>query len=369
MNKYNTLVFVITMLTGVLPVAGQQAITFTMDDLPFATGIQWKQRLHKGSPVAVNVGPAGENQIWDFTAYDLPIEEQWESIPSGEAPHSNDFPTATAVFKVSTTGSDTITYNFLRTTETEYFELGQLKQVNGEDVRLVTSYQKAPKVTLPVTYGTAEWSSAPQYEADEEYLGIKVHVIVTDTSHYEIDGWGIVKTPMGDLPCLRVKQHHQMIVTITDLPGLPPLVMENDIIYSWISPGMGFVVDVYSKMDETDDNFTEARQISVMQSFSGLNSVALFHQPLKMADFTLKQNYPNPFNPVTEIRYHLPGATNVVLTVYNGLGEHVETLVSRYQKPGIYRVQWDASQLASGTYYYQLKTASKTVTMRCMLLK
>jgi PhoD-like phosphatase/Secretion system C-terminal sorting domain len=68
----------------------------------------------------------------------------------------------------------------------------------------------------------------------------------------------------------------------------------------------------------------------------------------------LFQNYPNPFNPVTTIKYDLKQAGFVKLKVYENNGKLVQTLVSSNQKKGVYRVPFNASDLASGIYYYKL---------------
>lgn len=73
---------------------------------------------------------------------------------------------------------------------------------------------------------------------------------------------------------------------------------------------------------------------------------------------TLYQNYPNPFNPTTKINYQLPITNYVELTIYNILGQKLETLVSEKQKAGIHQVEWDGSGFASGVYIYRLKVAN-----------
>jgi len=72
--------------------------------------------------------------------------------------------------------------------------------------------------------------------------------------------------------------------------------------------------------------------------------------------FTLHQNFPNPFNPSTTIRYQIPKASQVDLSIYNLLGQKVTTLVSVKQSAGNYKVQWEAIGFASGVYFYRLQT-------------
>ncbi|MDX2128166.1 MAG: family 16 glycosylhydrolase [Chloroherpetonaceae bacterium] len=71
-------------------------------------------------------------------------------------------------------------------------------------------------------------------------------------------------------------------------------------------------------------------------------------------DYELMQNFPNPFNPTTTIRYQLPEISRVQLDVYDLLGRKVETLVNTLQSSGRYDINFNASSLASGVYFYRL---------------
>ena len=86
-------------------------------------------------------------------------------------------------------------------------------------------------------------------------------------------------------------------------------------------------------------------------------------------DYILRQNYPNPFNPTTVIKYQLPVASNVMLTVFNLLGQKAATLFSGRQQAGYYSIEWDACEMASGIYYYKLETGSFIERKRMLLLK
>ena len=85
--------------------------------------------------------------------------------------------------------------------------------------------------------------------------------------------------------------------------------------------------------------------------------------------FILEQNYPNPFNPSTTISYHVAEEGHVILKVFDSLGQEVSTLVNNDQSPGIYEINWNASALASGTYFYRLEIGNKVVTKKALLLK
>ena len=81
------------------------------------------------------------------------------------------------------------------------------------------------------------------------------------------------------------------------------------------------------------------------------------------------QNYPNPFNPTTTIAYSIPVSADVELAVYNILGQRVATLVSGFQVSGSYQVNFDATQLASGTYLYRIKAGNHVSVKRMVLVK
>ena len=107
------------------------------------------------------------------------------------------------------------------------------------------------------------------------------------------------------------------------------------------------------------------------------NSLDLAAGASKMADksgqqptaFTLQQNYPNPFNPSTIINYELPISNEVKLSIYNMLGQEVRTLVNGPQEAGSHSVTFKATGLASGVYYYTLKTASHVLTKKMILIR
>lgn len=85
--------------------------------------------------------------------------------------------------------------------------------------------------------------------------------------------------------------------------------------------------------------------------------------------FKLEQNYPNPFNPNTTIRYSIPERGEVELVVYDALGKEIRTLVSGDHDAGVYEVEFNATGLTSGVYFYQIKSASFNETRKLVLMK
>lgn len=86
-------------------------------------------------------------------------------------------------------------------------------------------------------------------------------------------------------------------------------------------------------------------------------------------EFSLSQNYPNPFNPSTLIKYEIPVGSNVSVTVYNLLGESVATLVNEYKTAGSYEIKFDASNYASGVYFYKIEAGAFSDIKKMMLVK
>lgn len=85
--------------------------------------------------------------------------------------------------------------------------------------------------------------------------------------------------------------------------------------------------------------------------------------------YNLAQNYPNPFNPTTTIQYSVPQRSNVALKVYDVLGNEIAVLVNEEKERGVYSVNFDATQLASGIYFYRLKAGSFVETKKMILLR
>jgi hypothetical protein len=86
-------------------------------------------------------------------------------------------------------------------------------------------------------------------------------------------------------------------------------------------------------------------------------------------EFDLIQNYPNPFNPVTIIKFYLPTQSFVSLNVYDVLGNEVTTLIETEKRAGSYEIEFDATGLTSGIYFYRLKAEQYFEIKKMVLLK
>lgn len=104
----------------------------------------------------------------------------------------------------------------------------------------------------------------------------------------------------------------------------------------------------------------------------------MVHQATDVADgqdnllpdrFGLAQNYPNPFNPFTIIGFSLPEKAYIRLEVFNVLGQSLAILADGDFTAGYHQVEWEASEVPSGIYFYRLTAADKSFTKKMLLLK
>ena len=86
-------------------------------------------------------------------------------------------------------------------------------------------------------------------------------------------------------------------------------------------------------------------------------------------EFLLSQNFPNPFNPSTQIKYSIPQSSQVVIKVFDILGNEIETLVNEEKPAGTYELSWNAANLPSGVYFYRLQAGEFNSVRKMILLK
>ncbi len=131
------------------------------------------------------------------------------------------------------------------------------------------------------------------------------------------------------------------------------------------STGKSNVVALVSGEDYSDMNIGTVQKVTAIEPGLGTNG----SDNSIPKSFVLSQNYPNPFNPSTVIRFGLPDQEKVTLMIYNILGERVATLLDAELSAGYHTVTFDASNLASGIYIYQLRGFNVNITKKMMLTK
>ena len=118
----------------------------------------------------------------------------------------------------------------------------------------------------------------------------------------------------------------------------------------------GFTGSVLLTITVTDEDAGTAEEdinVTVHSSVTGIERLDGIPE-----DYTLYQNYPNPFNPVTKIRFGIPEESEVSLRIYDVLGREVTTLINSTQGAGYYNYNWNATNNASGIYFYVLTARS-----------
>lgn len=134
--------------------------------------------------------------------------------------------------------------------------------------------------------------------------------------------------------------------------------------------GTSTTSNIYSYIDEEVESgvyYYRLKQIDHDGSFKYLNVITVDVGTPKQ--FLLSQNYPNPFNPSTNIKFSLPERGLVNLSVFDVLGREVEVLVNEIREAGTYEITFDAKNLTSGIYFYQLMTNFFSKTNKMILAR
>jgi len=114
---------------------------------------------------------------------------------------------------------------------------------------------------------------------------------------------------------------------------------------------------------------TRLTQKLLRDAINSLNPTGVQNTVQLPTNFDLSQNYPNPFNPTTTIRFSIPQAGNVRITVYDVTGKMVQTITNSYYSRGTFNVNWNASSYASGVYFYRIEAGTFNQVKKMVLLK
>ncbi len=156
--------------------------------------------------------------------------------------------------------------------------------------------------------------------------------------------------------------------TTISLDPVTEVITELRIVMSSSQQTSTFFAAVEFGMDNLKYNFASQNPVSIY-SFENEVVTAVEKTASIPTAFRLEQNYPNPFNPTTTIKFHIPSAGHVSLKVYDINGKEIATLTDQYVPAGNSLVEIDASNLASGIYFYRLQAGNFTATKKMILMK
>ena len=362
---------ILVALTGLMLLVSGAAfgqITINSSDYTYVFGQDFQQydlMDTLGTGIPVTVGTTGGPQTWTFNQQIFPGGENFvfSFVDPATTPFASDFPDADhAQFFADDSGSF---YFFINQTPSALLGLGTGFLYSGPNADTLVEVNDPIEtlIPFPLQMGTTfNDTSVSRFEPFPGFLQVDSSI-----SSSEIDAWGTVELPGGNYQALRAKTF-SIDYSLTYIGGVLTFSDTSTYIdYAWLTTGnLGLIAEIESMEGETDPNFTMASFVAFRDP-SGVTGVA--PTPRVVEGFELRQNYPNPFNPETTIRYVLPRAAEIDLAVFNLTGQRVATLVEGRQSAGEHTATFRGDNLASGVYFYRLRSGATELTQRMILLK
>ncbi|MBN2090577.1 aryl-sulfate sulfotransferase [candidate division KSB1 bacterium] len=210
-----------------------------------------------------------------------------------------------------------------------------------------------------------------------------------DQNFYSTIGGSEQRLPNGNTLICSDSQGHLFEVTYGDAVNLPQVVWEyinpvtEDGIKHIITDQYPMYNSVFRAYRYTSEHPALAgRDLSPGSTITGMapeyftpeDNTASVSGSMALPQFVLEQNHPNPFNPNTIISYQLQNAGDVQLKIYNLNGQEVKTLISEFQSPGDFQVEWNGTdnlgnKVSSGIYLYRLQTNNYIITKKMTLMQ
>ncbi|MBU1880561.1 T9SS type A sorting domain-containing protein, partial [bacterium] len=298
-------------------------------------------------PGTVDVGPAGANQTWNFTGMTTVFTQTHEYHDPATTSWGASFPNANRCFKIADITPEM--FHYFELTTTDYWTLGF-----GSDMMTINYNNTQSLVQFPVEY---------QDEWDCVYTWDMEGTTIYDSTRYVVDGYGTVIDGSNTYNnVLRTRSHR---TAITYVMGIPISTMTYWS-YAWEEVGYGSVASITSEVDESNPNFTTGT-FARIESITGIKELPA--EPSLPTAVTLHPAYPNPFNPETLLRFSIPVAGEVMLTIYDLHGRVVTQLQNGWLTPGTYQTQFNGESLAGGIYFAQLKANNMIQMEKLVLVK
>ncbi|MEL6821869.1 MAG: T9SS type A sorting domain-containing protein [Calditrichota bacterium] len=315
----------------------------------------------------INLGMPGSNQTWDFSMQGIPspVITTSEYLEPNGTPFDTAFTDANLAIRFTEMGSPGFEgYAYYNVEASVWTELGTGTILPPPLDSTFARRQEVLASPLPITMNST-WTVVTT-DTLGDYPNFAT--IEKDSCVIIVDGWGTLITEFGTYQCLRFQeQFFNQSQTIVN--GIPiSFDFENYYIYRWVNGELLEIAYAQSQDGETNPNFTNASGFSVISGVTtGIEDLS--REENLAEGFQLEQNYPNPFNPSTTIRFSLQKAETIRLSIFNQLGQKVETLINEQMSAGSYSLTWNAEALPSGVYYYSLHAGDNKQMRKAILLK
>ncbi len=356
------------------------AVELQIGDAP-AVGVRNRMQTDTTGHAAVNVGTAGDNQVWDFTQTLHGQEILMDIVQPSETPYAAIVPGAEwAIQSKQWLSVDPVPFIFPAGMEgffDVYFYMktqAASNEIQGLGMGAVTPFYSggfaftAPSTdrVYPMAVGT-KWLKKYEFFAPAKIGEINTTLATKDSSVMEVDAAGRLTIPLGTFDCVRVKAVRHLTLKAEPFGTYLTLSVDTLLIYDWYAKGVGLVLEAASHSGEKNPQFTDAGYVSRLSGTNvpsavecdpGCGPTAVMPERCE-----LSQNHPNPFNPATAIFYRLASAGDVTLTVLDILGKPVTVLESGFRSPGNHRAVWNGTdrsgrRMASGVYFYRIEVRS-----------
>ncbi len=268
--------------------------------------------------------------------------------------------------KLNTSTGNVITYD-----STQIGTNGAYNLHVPPDLYYIVAYPNSEKQAdfIPTYFpSTINWQNAVKVNSanNPSNVNISVHRKSTIAGAYSVNGWITAQTN-SSLTGIKdavvyIKQGNDFKdYFITQSSGQYNLNSLLSGVYEIVADRLGYV-SAQQIVSVTNGNLENINFALIRVGITTISNVI----PDK---FNLYQNYPNPFNPVTNIKFDIPKASYVKINVYNVLGKEVSLLMSENKPAGRYSIDFDASSLTSGVYFYKIETGDFAETKRMVILK
>jgi len=310
--------------------------------------------IHDIDTTGVNPGSSGANQTWNFSGINVLTDSAvFNWVDPATTPYASFFPGA-HISEGNQVGN-------------MYYTIvgGDLSNIGsgvGTAPNQIITTLTDPEIVfrVPFTYTntyTDNFSGT---------VNAPLTIIRNGTITKTADAYGTIILPTGTFnDVLRINFLQDITDSIAGVPVTTRTVTDN---YSWYSSQFKFPIfsiSISTFHTDADQTVTKSSVLTTLNTSVGVTPIG--NQVVNQ--YKLHQNYPNPFNPSTSITFDIAKTSDVKLVVFDVLGREVSELVNERLSNGSYRVDFNASNLTSGVYYYKLSAGDFSETKMMMLVK